>query len=109
MGIEAAKIDGYESKEIWIRNRAFFSTMLIKIINSPLLSSNLSMIQLPSTMGGRPKAFRHEEIRAASAKPEKIDISDSSQTVNYYTRALLSLNPTLLPKISLVTRRSSLV
>lgn len=102
MGIDALHIRGYESKEIWLRDELFFSAMLVHLRTSPIFSFDLSMGQLQSILTSLQKAFQNEEVRVATVKPQKINVSNSAEMLTYYTHAFLSLGPLLLPRISLI-------
>lgn len=70
------------------------------VANIPLWSLNGAAAVNPA----RPStAFQDEEIRVASVKLQRINVSNSAEMKNYYTQALLSLGLLLLPRISLVT------
>jgi hypothetical protein len=102
MGIDALHIRGYESKEIWLRDELFFSSMLEHLRLSPIFSSHLSMRQLQSILTSLQRAFQNEEVRVAAVVPQRIDVKVRAEVINYYTHAFLSLDPLLLPRISLV-------
>jgi hypothetical protein len=98
MGIQATDMDGYESKEIWLCGEEFLSTMAFQLKRSPLFQAGISLRQLQSMILSLQRAFQLEEVRVASTKPQKIFFR-SSDWMEYYRRAFLSLNPKLLPKI----------
>lgn len=100
MSIGANNIRGYKIKNLWVRDESFFSYMLAELRNSPIFSAELSMESLQVIIGNLQRAFQSEEVRVASMKPRKIDISKRAELIQYYTGAFLSLDPTLLPKIS---------
>jgi hypothetical protein len=102
MGIQAKEMKGYESKEIWLREEEFLSTMVFQLKASPLFDAEVSIHHLQSMILSLQRAFQLEEIRVASTKPQKVDLREDSQMLEYYRRAFLSLNPMLLPKISIV-------
>ncbi|KAJ5743433.1 hypothetical protein N7533_010535 [Penicillium manginii] len=102
MGIDALHIRDYESKEIWLRDELFYSAMLEHLRMSPIFSSNLSMGQLQSILTSLQRAFQNEEVRVAAVLPQRIDVKNRAEVINYYTHAFLSLDPLLLPRISLV-------
>lgn len=102
MGIRATDIRGYESKDIWIRDESFFSTMLLQLRRSPIFSAELSMEQLRAILRDLQRAFQNEEVRVASTKPQMINIGNRVEVINYYTQAFLSLDPLLLPRVSMV-------
>ena len=102
MGISATDIRGYESAEIWARDESFFSLMLARSRKSPIFSAELSIEQLQVILGDLQRAFQNEEVRVASMKPRKLNISDRMEAIDYYIQGFLSLDPLLLPKISLV-------
>jgi len=99
MGIQSTEMKGYESKEIWIHDQEFFSTMASRLQKSPLFAAEVPMHQLQSMILSLQKAFQLEEIRVASTKPQAICIGNGSGMMAYYRRAFLSLNPMLLSKI----------
>ncbi|KAJ5900294.1 uncharacterized protein N7473_004364 [Penicillium subrubescens] len=99
MGIQAADMDGYEYKEIWVCGEEFLSTMAFQLKKSPLFQAGISIHQLQSMILSLQRAFQLEEVRVASTKPQKILIGNDSDRMEYYRRAFLSLNPMLLPKI----------
>jgi hypothetical protein len=99
MGIQATDLEGYESKEIWLRGEDFLSTMAFQLKESPLFQAEISIHQLQSMILSLQRAFQLEEVRVASTKPQKIFIRSDSDRMEYYRRAFLSFNPMLLPKI----------
>jgi hypothetical protein len=107
MGIDALHIRGYESKEIWLRDELFCSAMLEHLRMSPIFSSGLSMGQLQSTLTSLQRAFQNEEVRVTAVIPQRIDVNSRAEVINYYTHAVLLLDPLLLPRISMVALGSS--
>ncbi|CEJ62858.1 hypothetical protein PMG11_11343 [Penicillium brasilianum] len=73
--------------------------MAFRLKRSPLFQAGISLHQLQSMILSLQRAFRLEEVRVASTKPQKIFIRSDSDRMEYYRRAFLSLNPMLLPKI----------
>lgn len=102
MGIDALHIRGYEFKDIWLRDVQFCSAMLEHLRMSPIFSSDLSMGQLQSILTSLQRAFQNEEVRVAAVLPQRIDVKNRAEVIEYYTHAFLSLDPLLLPRISLV-------
>lgn len=102
LGIQVKEMKGYHSKEIWLREEEFLLTMVFQLRASPLFDAEVSMHHLQSMILSLQRAFQLEEIRVASTKPQKVSLREDSEILEYYRRALLSLNPMLLPKISIV-------
>jgi hypothetical protein len=102
MGIDALRIQGYELEEIWFRDELFCSAELEHLRMSPIFSSGLSMEQLQSILTSLQRAFQNEEVRVTAVIPQRIYVNNRAEVINYYTHAFLSLDPLLLPRISLV-------
>jgi hypothetical protein len=102
MGIDALRIQGYELEEIWFRDELFCSAELEHLRMSPIFSSGLSMEQLQSILTSLQRAFQNEEVRVAAVLPQRIDVKNRAEVIEYYTHAFLSLDPLLLTRISLV-------
>lgn len=100
MGVQARDMKGYDCSEIWLQDESFFPTMVLHLKDSPLFKTGLSMHQLQSIILKLQRAFQLEELRVASTKPQSLCLIQDPERLEYYRRAFLALEPTLLPKIA---------
>lgn len=98
-GIRVDEMEGYESKEIWTRDKTFLIMMASRLKESPLFGPEVSMLHLQSMILSLQKAFQCEEIRVSSTKFRALRIESQLEVLGYYRRAFLAFDPTLLPKI----------
>ncbi|KAJ5340250.1 hypothetical protein N7541_009374 [Penicillium brevicompactum] len=98
-GIRVDEMEGYESKEIWTRDKTFLIMMASRLKESPLFGPEVSILQLQSMISSLQKAFQCEEIRVSSTKFRALRIESQLEVLGYYRRAFLAFDPTLLPKI----------
>jgi hypothetical protein len=100
IGIQARDMKGYDCREFWLQDEFFFSTMTFCLKDSRLFKAELSMHQQRSIILKLQRAFQLEELRVASTKPQSLCLIQDPEMLDYYKRAFLALEPTLLPKIA---------
>ncbi|CAG7935627.1 unnamed protein product [Penicillium salamii] len=98
-GIRVDEMEGYESKEIWTRDKTFLIMMASRLKESPLFGPEVSILQLQSMISSLQKAFQCEEIRGSSTKFRTLRIESQLEVLGYYRQAFLAFDPILLPKI----------